>query len=180
MLLFVLFDVEPIFRGVIVSSILCNAVMYVQSNFAIISLAEREREGLLLDFDCLLDGVWLLVVFVSSSRCCGFVCSLRLWHFLVILIYIKACVKRPLSKRSNNGFQDRLSLNAGQKYLQYCRPSLNYHLSLRSLLCLFLSGRFTPVLLYCFATKRSILLNGSTTMDKIVVINLKKEQIVLS
>ena len=31
--------------------------------------------------------------------------------------------------------------------LQYFRPSLSYHLSLRSLFCLFLSGRFTQVLL---------------------------------
>ena len=28
----------------------------------------------------------------------------------------KTCVKRPLSKRSKMGFQDQLSLNAGQKY----------------------------------------------------------------
>ena len=32
--------------------------------------------------------------------------------------------------------------------LQYFRPSLSYHLSLRPLFCLFLSGRFTQVLLY--------------------------------
>ena len=32
--------------------------------------------------------------------------------------------------------------------LQYFWPSLNYHLSLRSLFCLFLSDRFTQVLLY--------------------------------
>ena len=32
--------------------------------------------------------------------------------------------------------------------LQYFRPSLSYQLLLRSLLCLFLSGRFTQVLLY--------------------------------
>ena len=32
--------------------------------------------------------------------------------------------------------------------LQYFRPSLSYHLSLRSLFCLFLSCRFTQVLLY--------------------------------
>ena len=32
--------------------------------------------------------------------------------------------------------------------LQYFGPSLSYHLSLRSLSCLFLSGRFTQVLLY--------------------------------
>ena len=33
--------------------------------------------------------------------------------------------------------------------LQYFRPSLSYQLSLRPLFCLFLSGRFTQVLLYC-------------------------------
>ena len=32
--------------------------------------------------------------------------------------------------------------------LQYFRPSLSYHLCLRPLFCLFLSGRFTQVLLY--------------------------------
>ena len=42
--------------------------------------------------------------------------------------------------------------------LQYFSPSLSYHLSLRSLLCLFLSGRFTQVLLYInsFSMKTSI------------------------
>ena len=37
--------------------------------------------------------------------------------------------------------------------LQYFRPSLGCHLSLRSLLCLFLSGRCTQVLL-CMHTLR--------------------------
>ena len=32
--------------------------------------------------------------------------------------------------------------------LQYFQPALSNHLSLRSLFCLFLSGRFTQVLLY--------------------------------
>ena len=32
------------------------------------------------------------------------------------IFYSKTCVKWPLSKRPKNGFQDRLSLNAGQKY----------------------------------------------------------------
>ena len=36
--------------------------------------------------------------------------------------------------------------------LQYFRPSLSYHLSLRSLFCLFLSGCFTQVLLYIIYT----------------------------
>ena len=30
------------------------------------------------------------------------------------ICYSKTCVKRPFSKRPKNGFQDRLSLNAGQ------------------------------------------------------------------
>ena len=34
--------------------------------------------------------------------------------------------------------------------LQYFRPSLSYRLSLRSLFCLFLSGRFILVLLYSY------------------------------
>ena len=70
-------------------------------------------------------------------------------------IYSKTCVKQPLSKWQKIGFQDQLSLNAGQKYcrmlqgeiLQYFRPLLSYHLTLRSLFCLFLNGSFTPVLL---------------------------------
>ena len=33
-----------------------------------------------------------------------------------ILEYSKTCVKWPLSKRAKIGFQDQLSLNAGQKY----------------------------------------------------------------
>ena len=31
-------------------------------------------------------------------------------------VYSKTCVKRPLSKTPKNGFQNRLPLNAGQKY----------------------------------------------------------------
>ena len=70
-------------------------------------------------------------------------------------IQLNLC-KTATQKSLKIGFQDQLSLNAGQKYcrmlhgtiLQYFRPSLSYHLSLRSLFCLFLSGRFTQVLLY--------------------------------
>ena len=70
---------------------------------------------------------------------------------LQFIRYSKTCVKRPLSKRPKIVFQNQLSLNAGQKYcsiLQYFQPSLSYHLSLRSLFCLLLSGCFTQVLLY--------------------------------
>ena len=33
----------------------------------------------------------------------------------VVAVYSKTCVKQPLSKRPKIGFQDQLSLNAGQK-----------------------------------------------------------------
>ena len=39
-------------------------------------------------------------------------------------MYSKTCVKRPLSKRRKIGFQDQLSLNAGQ---EYCRMLLLEH-----------------------------------------------------
>ena len=58
----------------------------------------------------------------------------------------KTIVKQPLSKRPKIVFQDTLLRNASQKYcrmLQYFRPLLSYHFSLRPLFCLFLSGRFT-------------------------------------
>ena len=73
-----------------------------------------------------------------------------LYSTLINSTYSKTCAKRLLSKRLKIGFQDQLSLNAGQKYCRMLpfRPSLSYHLSLRSLFCLFLSGCFTQVLLY--------------------------------
>ena len=67
------------------------------------------------------------------------------------MVYSKTCLKQPLEKKTQIGFQDQLSLNAGQKYcrilfwsiLQYFQPSLSYHLSLRPLFCLFLSSRLS-------------------------------------
>ena len=41
----------------------------------------------------------------------------------------KTCVKRPLSKRPETGFQDQLSLNAGQKY---CRMLQGEHSAILS------------------------------------------------
>ena len=40
------------------------------------------------------------------------------------LMYSKTCLKRPLKKKTKNGFQDRISLNAGQKgsIMQYFPP----------------------------------------------------------
>ena len=44
--------------------------------------------------------------------------------FLSISKYRKTCVKQALSKRPQFGFQDQLSLNAGQKY---CRMLQGEH-----------------------------------------------------
>ena len=57
---------------------------------------------------------------------------------------------------TKNCFQDKLSLNAGQKYYRMLQREhsailltfIKLPLSLRSLFCLFLSGNFTQVLLY--------------------------------
>ena len=38
--------------------------------------------------------------------------------------------------------------------LQYFRPSLSYHLSLRTLFCLYMSGRFAQVLLYMHSLRQ--------------------------
>ena len=72
--------------------------------------------------------------------------------------YSKTCIKRPFSKRPKIGFQDQLSLNAGQKY---CRMLQEEHSAIistfiklpfvtKSLFCLFLSGCFTQVILYLY------------------------------
>ena len=70
--------------------------------------------------------------------------------------FSKSCLKRPLQKEAKIGFQGRLSFNAGQKYCRMLQGEhsailltfIKYHLLLRPLLCLFLSDRFTQVLLY--------------------------------
>ena len=50
--------------------------------------------------------------------------------------------------------------------LQYFRPSLSYHLSLRLLFCLFLSGCFTQVLLYlCHKPMNMCLEKGTFSRD---------------
>ena len=43
--------------------------------------------------------------------------------------YSKTCLKRPLSKRAKIGFQDHLSINAGQKY---CRMLQGEHSAILS------------------------------------------------
>ena len=72
-------------------------------------------------------------------------------------VYNKTCLKWPLSKRPQIGLQSKLSLNAGQKDCRMLPLEHSAILStfiklpfvIKSLFCLFLSGRFTQVLLYC-------------------------------
>ena len=44
-------------------------------------------------------------------------------------MYSKTCLKRPLKKKTKIGFQDRLSLNVGQKY---CRMLQREHSAILS------------------------------------------------
>ena len=97
------------------------------------------------------------------------------------------------SKRTPNiGFQDRLSLNAGQKYcrmlqrsiLQYFQPKLSYHIPLRSWFCLFLSARLRQVLLYpCLSIVMSVFncrLSGVRMMYNIYLYSLTAGHLVSS
>ena len=45
----------------------------------------------------------------------GLYCIMMFWHYLMTT-YSKTCLKQPLFKRPKIGFQDQLSINAGQKY----------------------------------------------------------------
>ena len=105
-----------------------------------------------------MDGVHLSNTLNLSSDCIAHCHTYGLLQmlFIIFLRYSKTCLKRSLKTKTKIGCQDRLSLNACQKYcrmlqeniLQYVRPSFSYHLSLRLLFCLFLSGRLRQVFLY--------------------------------
>ena len=94
--------------------------------------------------------MWLGETLVRLGKCSSFTghigTSVGFDHALG-----KTCLKRPLKKKTKIGFQDRILLNAGQNYF---RLSLSYHLSLRSLFCLFLSGhlRLFDLILYVPST----------------------------
>ena len=80
----------------------------------------------------------------------------------------KTCVKRPLSKRPKIGVQYQLSLNAVQTHCRMIQGEhsvilstfINYHVSIRSMFCLFLIGRFTQVLLYMLIYLYTMVLQG--------------------
>ena len=72
--------------------------------------------------------------------------------------YSKTCLKPQIKKKTKIDFQDRLMLNACQKYCRMLQRKhsailltfikLLYHLTLISLFCLFLSGHLRQVLLF--------------------------------
>ena len=62
--------------------------------------------------------------------------------------------------------------------LQYFRPSLSHHLLLRSLFCLFLSGRFTQVLLYTSLVWKQTASSAALAICSFVV-NCDRPQIML-
>ena len=61
-------------------------------------------------------------------------------------VYSKTCLKLPLSKRPKKGFQDQLSLNAGQKY---CRMLQGEHSAILST-CIKLPHGFKTFVLSIF------------------------------
>ena len=70
-------------------------------------------------------------------------------------MFSKTCLKWPLKKYLKLVFKTIYCLmqvksiaECSRSILQYFPPLLSYHLSLRPLFCLFLSGRFRQVLLY--------------------------------
>ena len=77
-------------------------------------------------------------------------------RFVSYYKYSKTCLKRPLRKKrpklvfkTDYRWMQVKSIAECSKgsILQYFQPSLSYHLSLRSLFCLFLNGRLRQVLL---------------------------------
>ena len=73
--------------------------------------------------------------------------------YFVPRLYSKTCAKWQLSKRPKIGFQDQLSLNAGQKYCRLPQSAMlltfiKLPFVIKIFVLSFLSGRFTQVLLY--------------------------------
>ena len=87
--------------------------------------------------------------------------SISLFVFHKVHFICKFCLcKMAILKKTENWFSRPIIASCGSNVLHnaprgaFCntliRPSLSYLLSLRFLFCIFLSGRFTQVLLYYF------------------------------
>ena len=66
---------------------------------------------------------------------------------LLETLYSKTCLKRPLKKNTKIGFQDRLSLNAGQKYSAILSTFIKLPFAFKTFVLSILSGRLRQVLL---------------------------------
>ena len=103
-------------------------------------------------------------------------------HLLLLLhVYSKTCVKRPLSKRPKNGFQDRLSLNAGQKYCRMLHSAiLLTFIKLPFVNEIFVLSIFEWPLKTCF----TVLLNFSIWFDSMsmgwLIVHIKETQVRIS
>ena len=77
--------------------------------------------------------------------------------------YSKPCLKQPLNKNTkmvcNTDYRFmQVKSIVEESILQYFRPSLSYHLPLRPLFCIFLSGCLKQVLLSTYLFSLQILL----------------------
>ena len=123
--------------GVCDCSMFCCALLYVHFSIAIIMMGKRELIALLnLSSWCLMVVEWL---FLAVPRGC-----------LQFVIVVFPDHTHLLFFKTNHRLMQVKSIAECSKgsILQYFEPSLSYHLSLRSLFCLFLSGYITQVLLY--------------------------------
>ena len=59
------------------------------------------------------------------------------------MYYSKTCFKQLLKKKTKTGFQDRLSLNAGQKYCRMLQGE--YSAILLTIICLMLQGEHSAI-----------------------------------
>ena len=89
------------------------------------------------------------LVLTSSYECLLFYfVFLRCLHVAINVMYSKTCLKRPLKRKTKIVFKtdyilyrlmqdEPIAECSNWSILQYFRPSLSYHLSVRSLFCLF-------------------------------------------
>ena len=93
--------------------------------------------------------------------------------------YSKTCVEGHSQKDHNLVFKTNYRLMqvksiaecSKESILQYFWPSSSYHLSFKSLFCLFLSGHFTQVLLYLLLVIRPCEISGFFVQSKIKIEN---------
>ena len=66
----------------------------------------------------------VLLLCILESTVVGHVFPVKAQTTGNVYIYSKTCLKRSLKKKTEMGFQDRLSLNAGQKYCRMLKESI--------------------------------------------------------